>query len=59
MPSPRYNAPTTIEDAVRALAATAGAAKPLAGGTDLLVQLLQRLFGLPLAHKPGQSGPTE
>ena len=39
MTSLRYEAPKTVEDAVRLLADTDGEAKPLAGGTDLLVQL--------------------
>jgi CO/xanthine dehydrogenase FAD-binding subunit len=39
MPSLSYLAPVTADEAVRALAAAAGSAKPLAGGTDLLVQL--------------------
>jgi carbon-monoxide dehydrogenase medium subunit len=34
-----YAAPTTVQAAVAALAGTSGAAKVLAGGTDLLVQL--------------------
>src|SRR5918912_595412 len=34
-----YTAPTTIEDAVRALAGVSGVAKVLSGGSDLLVQL--------------------
>src|SRR5262249_28709161 len=34
-----FTAPTTVEDAVKALAGASGLAKPLAGGTDLLVQL--------------------
>src|SRR5215470_8430425 len=34
-----YQAPATVQDAVRILAGAAGLAKPLAGGTDLLVQL--------------------
>ena len=35
----RYEAPETVDDAVRLLADADGEAKPLAGGTDLLVQL--------------------
>ncbi|MBV8122175.1 MAG: xanthine dehydrogenase family protein subunit M [Alphaproteobacteria bacterium] len=34
-----FSAPTTVDDAVRLLAGSAGLAKPLSGGTDLLVQL--------------------
>jgi len=34
-----YQAPTTVQDAVRLLAGAGGIAKVLAGGTDLLVQL--------------------
>src|SRR5438445_4772750 len=34
-----YTAPSTVEDAVRALAGASGIAKVLCGGTDLLVQL--------------------
>jgi carbon-monoxide dehydrogenase medium subunit len=39
MPSLTFAAPVTVEEAVRALADAAGVAKPLSGGTDLLVQL--------------------
>ena len=39
MSSLRFEAPETVEDAVRLLADAAGEAMPLAGGTDLLVQL--------------------
>ena len=39
MTSLRYEAPETVADAVRLLADADGTAKPLAGGTDLLVQL--------------------
>ena len=39
MSSLRFEAPETVEDAVRLLADADGDAMPLAGGTDLLVQL--------------------
>jgi CO/xanthine dehydrogenase FAD-binding subunit len=39
MPSLSFSAPTSVDEAVRMLAGTAGLAKPLSGGTDLLVQL--------------------
>ena len=39
MPSLSYVAPTTIDEAIKALAGASGLARVLAGGTDLLVQL--------------------
>jgi CO/xanthine dehydrogenase FAD-binding subunit len=39
MPRLNFAAPTTIDEATKLLAASAGLAKPLSGGTDLLVQL--------------------
>jgi len=39
MPETRYLAPTTLAEAVSAFAAQGGAARILAGGTDLLVQM--------------------
>jgi CO/xanthine dehydrogenase FAD-binding subunit len=39
LPELEFVAPTTAEEAVKALAAGGGKARPLAGGTDLLVQL--------------------
>ena len=39
MPRVSYTAPTTVDEAVKALAGATGSAKVLAGGTDLLVQL--------------------
>ena len=39
MPNLSFTAPTTVDEAINALARAPGLAKPLAGGTDLLVQL--------------------
>jgi CO/xanthine dehydrogenase FAD-binding subunit len=39
MPNLSFTAPATVDEAVRMLAGSAGLAKPLSGGTDLLVQL--------------------
>jgi carbon-monoxide dehydrogenase medium subunit len=39
MPNLSFTAPTTVDEAIRALTSAPGLAKPLAGGTDLLVQM--------------------
>jgi carbon-monoxide dehydrogenase medium subunit len=39
MPSLSFTAPTTVDEAIKMLAGASGMAKPLSGGTDLLVQM--------------------
>jgi len=39
MPNLSFTAPTTVDEAIHTLASAPGLAKPLAGGTDLLVQM--------------------
>src|SRR5215472_12171800 len=60
---PAYTAPTSVEDAVRALAGASGIAKVLSGGTVLLVQLrsgrLQADLIVDTKKIPGISGIRE
>src|SRR5690242_2597226 len=62
MPRVSYTAPTTVDEAVKALAA-AGQAKVLSGGTDLLVQLksgrLKPDLIVDTKHIPGLIGIRE
>ena len=44
MRSNRYEAPATVDEAVALLSAANGKAKPLAGGTDLIVQMRARMI---------------
>ena len=44
MRSVRYEAPATVEEAVALLSDAGGEAKPLAGGTDLIVQMRARMI---------------
>ena len=43
MRSIQYEAPATVDEAVKLLAEAGGKAKPLAGGTDLIVQMRSRV----------------
>ena len=53
MTDTRYLAPQTLDEAVSAFAAAQGAARILAGGTDLLVQMRA---GVAIAATPVDSG---
>jgi CO/xanthine dehydrogenase FAD-binding subunit len=63
MPRVNYTAPTSVDDAVKALAGAAGLAKVLSGGTDLLVQLksgrLKPELIVDTKHIPGLIGIRE
>jgi CO/xanthine dehydrogenase FAD-binding subunit len=63
MPRVSYTAPTTVDDAVKALAGAGGLAKVLSGGTDLLVQLksgrLKPELIVDTKHIPGLIGIRE
>ncbi len=63
MPRVSYTAPTTVDEAVKALAGAAGSTKVLAGGTDLLVQLksgrLKPDLIVDTKHIPGLIGIRE
>lgn len=63
MPSLNYAAPTSVQEAVALLAGAAGLAKPMSGGTDLLVQLrsgrLKPELIVDTKHIPGMIGITE
>jgi CO/xanthine dehydrogenase FAD-binding subunit len=63
MPSLNYAAPTSVQEAVALLAGATGLAKPLAGGTDLLVQLrsgrLKPELIVDTKHIPGMIGIRE
>src|SRR5579885_441120 len=63
MPRVSYTAPTTVDDAVKALAGAAGLAKVMSGGTDLLVQLksgrLKPDLVVDTKHIPGIIGIRE
>ena len=63
MPSLSYVAPTTIDEAIKALAGASGLARVLSGGTDLLVQLrskrIQPSLIVDTKHLPGLMGIKE
>jgi carbon-monoxide dehydrogenase medium subunit len=63
MPSLSYVAPTTIEEAIKALSGASGPARVLSGGTDLLVQLrskrIQPSLIVDTKHLPGLMGIKE
>lgn len=60
MPSLNYAAPTSVQEAIALLAGAAGLAKPMSGGTDLLVQLrsgrLKPELIVDTKHIPGMIG---
>ena len=63
MPRVNYQAPSTVDDAVKLLAGASGVAKVLAGGTDLLVQLksgrVKPELIVDMKHIPGLIGIRE
>ncbi len=63
MPSLSYAAPSSVEEAVKLLAGASGLAKPMSGGTDLLVQLrsgrLRPELIVDTKKIPGIAGVTE
>ena len=63
MPTLNYAAPSTVDEAVKLLAGSAGLAKVLSGGTDLLVQMrsgrLKPELIVDTKHIPGIIGIRE